>query len=242
MSELEIYRKSTFITLYQKQFFESLPNLEDKTLKGYKSRLNVFFTFLERNRIAAPELKNLVQAFLNDKSFVQRFKETPASHYRYHAYIGGLLQHSLAVTKICQKVAEIYDSTNTKLNKDLLTVGAAFHAIGKIEYYQLGTSIKVSKQGIMQGSITAGWKIMQDKMKAQLVSEELKLKLENIMLSHLGKKEYGSPALPKTPEALVISIAKELDSKTNSMLNIKTEADQNEDFAYSKDFGAIFLK
>lgn len=60
MSELEIYRKSTFINLYQKRFFESLPNLEKNSIKGYKSRLNVFFKFLEQNRVTAPELKDLV--------------------------------------------------------------------------------------------------------------------------------------------------------------------------------------
>ncbi|MBU1111723.1 MAG: HD domain-containing protein [archaeon] len=220
-----------------------------KTDKDIELMFSELVTIL--NNVQNPELKNLVQAFLNDQSFVQKFKTTPASHYRYHAYIGGLLQHSLAVTKICLKVAEINNSISANsvnpkhgkgLDKDLLIVGAAFHAIGKIEYHQLSTSIKVSKSGIMQGSVVAGWKMMQDKMKAQLVSEELKLKLENIMLSHLGKKEYGATTLPKTPEALVISIAKELDSKVNGMLNVKTEADQNEDFAYSKDFGAVFLK
>jgi len=208
----------------------------NKTEKNVEQMFSELVTILDN--VQNPELKNLITVFLNDQEFVKKFKDMPASNYRYHAYIGGLLEHSLNVTKICQKIAEL----NPKLDRDLLLIGAAFHDIGKLRYYQLGNSIKVSKTGQMQGKVVLGLQMLQEKFKTQLISEDLKLKLENIMLSHLGKKHYGAPTLPATPEALVISIAKELDAKVNGMLNVKEEADLEEDFLYNKDFGNIFLK
>jgi 3'-5' exoribonuclease len=219
-----------------------VPTEYDPSIFIKKSEKNIELLFSELltivNEVNNQELKNILNTFFQDQDFVKKYKLWPAANYRHHAYIGGLLEHSLAVTKICLSIAKTYP----ELDKDLLITGATLHDIGKIQSLQLSNSIKLSDKGLMKNSLVLGLEELSKKTKTIIISPNLKLKLENIMLSNLGKKEYGSPVLPTTPEALVISIAKNLDSKTQAMLEVKKEADHGEDTIYHKDFGTIFLK
>jgi len=219
-----------------------VPTEYDPSIFIRKSEKNVEQMFSElmtiTNEVTNTELKNILTIFFQDQDFVNNYKLWPAANYRHHAYIGGLLEHSLAITKICLNMAKTYP----ELDKDLLITGAVLHDIGKMQSLQLSNSIKFSDKGLMKNSTVLGLEELNKKIRTLIISPNLRLKLENIMLSNLGKREYGAPALPATPEALVISIAKKLDAKTQAMLEVKKEADNGEDTIYHKDFGTIFLK
>lgn len=218
------------------------PTEYDPSIFIKKSEKNVEQMFSELmtiiNEVNNIELKNILNVFFQDQEFVKRYKLWPASNYRHHAYLGGLIEHSLAVTKLSLNMTKSYP----ELDKDLLITGAILHDIGKIQSLNLSNSIKLSEEGLMKNAVILGLQELNRRTKAMIISPSLKLKLENIMLSNLGKKEYGSPVLPATPEALVISLAKKMDARTQEILEIKKEADTNENTSYHKDFGTIFLK
>ncbi|MBT3298306.1 HD domain-containing protein [archaeon] len=184
------------------------------------------------------ELKQLVKTFLQDQLFVNKFKTWPGSNYRHHAYIGGLLEHTLNVMEISLRISK----NNPELNQDLLVIGSFLHDIGKLKSLSLSISIKTTNEGITQGTQLLGLKLFEDKIKSLHIPKQILLKLQNIILSSPGKKEYGAIKLPLTPEALTISLAKETDTKINSMLKIRSNSETDQDFVYNKEFGNVYLK
>lgn len=184
------------------------------------------------------EIKQILDAFFKDHEFVDRFKKCPASMYRHHAYIGGLLQHVLAVVKICLKIHQL----NPTLDRDLLIAGALLHDIGKFDELKVGAVIRVTKAGTLAGHITLGAQEFEKRTSELKVSENTKLKLLNMILSHHGKLEYGSPKLPATPEAMALYYADELDAKLHQMIYKKQTAMTEDEYLYTKDFGNIFLR
>ncbi len=190
------------------------------------------------NEINNFELKQISKIFLQDLTFTNKFKNWPGSNYRHHAYMGGLLEHTLSVIEISLGAAKI----NQELNKDLLILGSFLHDIGKLKSLSISTTIKTTEEGITQGNQLLGLKIFEEQVKNLQISESNLLKIKNIILSSPGKKGYGAIKLPLTPEALAISMAKETDAKINSMLRIKLNSETKEDFLYSKDFGNVYLK
>jgi len=168
-----------------------------------------------------------------DFSIFREFKNRPAAMYRHHGYIGGLLEHTLEVIKICLSAHSLYPS----LDRDLLILGALVHDIGKLDELNVGSSIKTSKSGILLGHISQGLKYVDDFD----ISEDLKLKLKHIILSHHGELEWGSPKKPAFPEALVIHLADNMSSRVVQMINVLDGAKTEDDFVYSKDFGNLLL-
>lgn len=190
------------------------------------------------NSISNFELKQIVNVFLEDQQFVNKLKTWPGSNYRHHAYVGGLLEHTLSITETSLSIVK----NNIGLNKDLIILGSFLHDIGKLNSLTISTTIKTTTKGITQGNQLLGLKMFEEKIKNLQISEQTMIKLKNIILSSPGKKEYGAIKLPLTPEALAISIAKESDAKINSMLKIKQNSETEEDFVYNRDFGNMYLK
>jgi len=185
------------------------------------------------------ELKKVLNAFFEDKEFTEKFKHSPAAMYKHHGWVSGLLEHTLSVLKICLDLSKYH-----KLDKDLLIAGAALHDIGKIEEFETTNQIKVTDKGNLLGHITLGIEMFCDRVsKLEGVSEITKNKLLHIIISHHGKKEYGSPKLPSFPEAFIIAKADELDALAMQMVDHKENANTDDSFIYSKDFGTnIYLK
>jgi 3'-5' exoribonuclease len=190
------------------------------------------------NSIQDEHLKSVLNSFLEDKNFVEEFKKSPGAMYKHHAWIGGLLEHTLNVTKICDNIQKIH----TELNRDLLLTGAILHDIGKMKELKVTTNIKYSNDGKLKGHLMIGLELLLEKFNGSEIPEEYKLKLIHMLLSNHGKLEFGSPVTPSFPEALVIYYADELDSKTKMMITAKKEAQTEEDYIYTKDFGDIYLK
>ena len=166
-------------------------------------------------------LKRLLQKVFHDPWWIDRFKKAPGGKLWHHAYLGGLLEHTLAVVKVCETMALLYP----KVERDLLIAGALCHDIGKIDEYGYDQGyIDFTDEGRLWGHISIGAqhiRTMIEKMeKEEGFPLELKKQMIHLVLSHQGKLEYGSPVLPMTLEAMILFYADEMDSKANALLHI----------------------
>lgn len=155
-------------------------------------------------------LRALLNAFFSDDAFVQRFADAPASKALHHAYMGGLLEHTLSVLRILQAAIEVHP----ELDRDLLVAGGILHDLGKIEEYGLvGATIDYTDIGRLVGHV-----VLTDRMVTAKIDEigglpdEMQARLTHLLLSHHGQKEYGAPVLPMTPEACALHYADNLDA------------------------------
>lgn len=186
-------------------------------------------------------LKELLNEFITDEMFFNKFKTSPAALRYHHAYSGGLLEHSTNVLKICDSLYSIYPKN---LNRDLLIVGAFLHDIGKVEELKTTTNINITEEGMLIGHITLGVKLLFEKINVIPNFPELtKNKLAHILLSHHGKNAYGSPIEPSFPEAVAIYYADETDSKINQYIEVIEKANGNKGFrTYDTRLGNVFTK
>lgn len=160
-----------------------------------------------------PQLKALLDYFFKDPQFVTRFTTAPAAQKIHHAYIGGLIEHSLAVAKMCDCFALQYQG----MDRDLLITGAILHDVGKIEEFNWDKTIRYSDSGHLLGHIVAGSSMVGHAMDSiEGFHPLLKLVITHIILSHHGQKEWGSPKRPKLLESIVLHYVEDLDAKINT--------------------------
>lgn len=185
-----------------------------------------------------PDLKKILESFFKDEEFVKKFRKHPAAMYRHHGWIGGLLEHTLNVTKICDYLSEMHE----ELDRDLMITGALLHDIGKLKELEMTTSIKSSVEGIMIGHLLITLEMVDSKMDETGTPEKTRMKLKHILASHHGKLEYASPKTPAMPEALCVYYADDIDSKVVYMISRMKTASTEDDFVYTPDFGNIYLR
>lgn len=183
-------------------------------------------------------LKKLVESFTKDKPFSDKFIKHPGAMYKHHGWLGGLLEHTLNVVKICDFLKTIHP----KLNRDLMLTGAILHDVGKIRELDVTTHIQTSREGMLIGHLALSYEEVSKKMDELGTPEDLKLKIKHIIISHHGKTEYGTPKQPGIPEALAVYLADETDSKLTEMIQHIKNAVTEDDYIYIRDFGLIYLK
>ncbi len=188
----------------------------------------------------------LYMFFEKDRSFISGFKQSPAAVTHHHAYCGGLLEHTFSVLKFCQQAAENY-----QVDLDLLTTGAILHDIGKIKSYSFQPVIEMTTEGRLYGHIILGIRMIEEKMDElkkrgkNLISPETTLRINHMIISHHGRKEWGSPVEPSTVEAIILHHADQLDAqaqKYNTTLNQYDGYEQGEWTEYQRLIGRpLFL-
>ena len=163
-----------------------------------------------------PDLKRLVFSFLDDEAIGRAYREAPAAKMLHHAWLGGLLEHVLALVRVCRATAPFYP----EVDPDLLVTGAILHDIGKIRELSWGTTFSYTLEGQMVGHISIAQGMLREKV-ADLPDfpDKLRVLVEHMILSHHGKYEFGSPKLPMTPEALLLSALDDLEAKMQAMRN-----------------------
>ncbi|HIH28689.1 MAG TPA: HD domain-containing protein [Thermoplasmata archaeon] len=203
----------------------------------------------ELKNIQNEPLKKLVASFFNDAEFVKMYMHSPSAISRHHNYVGGNLEHTVGVVRLCQNISEMYPS----VNKDLLLCGALLHDIGKLKEYSYGAAIDVSDEGNFIGHIVIGEQWIREKIQELRSSGDefpkvLEHQLIHIILSHHGKYEWGSPKLPKLLEACIVHQADLMDSQVKNYIQMIEDAkkltDEDWTFVYDSDAGkkrAIFL-
>jgi 3'-5' exoribonuclease len=170
-----------------------------------------------------PNLKRLLIAFFGDPELLAQFRVAPAAKGMHHVYLGGLLEHSLAVAKLVDAMMPLYEG----LNRDLLIAGALLHDIGKVREMTYMRSFDYSDEGKLIGHITIGVEMLQERITSLPgFPVELGMLLKHMLLSHHGQYEYGSPKRPKTMEATILNYLDDLDSKINGIrTHIRKEPD-----------------
>ena len=175
--------------------------------------------------LSTPYLKKLFDAFWKDEEFVHKFKTAPAAKKMHHAYIGGLLEHTLSMTSLADKVAGHYSG----IDRDLLISGAILHDIGKIDEFEYQFKIDYSDEGRLLNHIVIGIKMVDEKLSGiEDFPEDQIFLLKHMIVSHHGAREFGSPEPPKTIEAVLLNYIDEIDSKVNGIRDFMASEDPNE--------------
>lgn len=170
-------------------------------------------------------LKALIDAFFKDKEFVNKFKTAPAAKKMHHAYIGGLLEHTLSMVSLADKIAGHYSG----IDRDLLLSGTILHDIGKIDEFEYQFKIDYSDKGRLLNHIVIGLKMVDDKLSGiEHFPEDQMLLLKHLIVSHHGTREFGSPEPPKTIEAVLLNYIDEIDSKVNGIRDFIASEDPDE--------------
>ena len=164
--------------------------------------------------LADPHLRALMQAFVADAALMERMRTAPAAKSMHHVYVGGLLEHSLAVAALVGDVCRRYAA----LNRDLLLVGALLHDIGKVGELSYARTFDYTDEGKLIGHIVLGVEMVEEKLRTLADFPRQKAVLvKHLLLSHHGQYEFGSPKRPKTLEAVVLNFLDDLDSKINGV-------------------------
>src|SRR5262245_5320549 len=217
-----VYRNHLQVSLHRMRLCQE----REYNLADYfpTTRYNVDEMFAELMAIIAEfkneHLRRLLQGIFADENTARKFKKAPAAKTMHHPYLGGLLEHSLSLVKLCRKVGGHYDG----IDIDLLQTGAVLHDFGKIDELAYERAFGYTDDGQMIGHLVMETIMVSDHIK-QIPDfpEELRRHLLHMLLSHHGKLEYGSPKLPSTPEALMLAYLDDLDSKVESMLRLIAE-------------------
>ena len=175
--------------------------------------------------IKSEHLKKLFDKFWDDVDFVRKFKNAPAAKKMHHAYIGGLLEHTLSMALLVDRIAGHYSG----VDRDLLIAGAILHDIGKIREFKYKYNIDYSDEGRLLNHIVIGIMMVDEKLKElEDFPEELAVLLRHMIVSHHGTREFGSPEPPKTVEAVLLNYIDEIDSKVKGIRDFIATEDPNE--------------
>ena len=188
----------------------------------------------------AEHLKKLFEAFFNDTDFVRKFKNAPAAKKMHHAYIGGLLEHTLSMALLADRIVEHYSG----VDRDLLLAGAILHDIGKIREFNYKYSIDYSDEGRLLSHIVVGIMMLDEKLEeVEDFPQDQAVLLRHMIVSHHGTREFGSPEPPKTIEAVLLNYIDEIDSKVNGIRDFMTTEDPNESWtSYHRLLGRHFYR
>jgi 3'-5' exoribonuclease len=176
-----------------------------------------------------PHLRTLVLAFLDDPAIGPAFLVAPAAKRLHHAWIGGLLEHVLMLVRVCLATVPFYP----EVDPDLLLTGAILHDVGKVRELSWRSSFNYTLEGQLIGHISIAQGLLHEKiavlnaqaMKAaeeagtapELFPDRLRMLVEHMILAHHGKLEFGSPKLPMTPEAMLLSALDDLEAKFQTL-------------------------
>jgi 3'-5' exoribonuclease len=184
--------------------------------------------------------KRLMALFWDDEGLVEKFKLAPAAKKMHHAYLGGLLEHTLSLALLTEKVVEHYGG----LDKDLLLTGAMLHDIGKVKEFEYDRSIDYSDEGRLISHIVIGLDMIEKKInQIEDFPEKAGILLKHLIVSHHGSRELGSPQVPMTLEAVMLHYLDEIDSKINGIREFMESNDSDGDWTpYHKLLERFFYK
>ncbi|MCB1153099.1 HD domain-containing protein [bacterium] len=160
--------------------------------------------------IEEPKIRELCLAALDDETIGRLFKVAPAAQSMHHPFIGGLLEHTLSVMLLLDVVSRHYQN----VNRSVILAGGFFHDIGKIRELVYETALGYSDEGRLIPHLIIGVQIVDDLVRRiGGMPEDLRLQIEHIILSHHGTREFGSPVIPATVEAIIVHQVDDLDAK-----------------------------
>lgn len=177
-------------------------------------------TALIPGQIERPKLKHLAEVAI--ARYGEQLKYHPAAKTIHHAYRGGLLEHTVSMAELARMTVEHYGD----IDRDLVLIGVLFHDLGKLRELGAMPANDYTLEGHLVGHVVIGRDMLLECC-AQVgdFPEELRLHLEHLVLSHQGKREYGTPIEPMTLEAFVLHFIDDLDSKLNQLRQARESGD-----------------
>lgn len=192
------------------------------------------------DKVKNPYLNQLLQAFfVGDEDFIGAFKKSSAAKTVHHGFVGGLLQHTLSVTRLCDYYCKAY----SVLNRDLLIAAAICHDIGKTRELSLFPQNDYTEEGQFLGHIVIGTEMVAEKIAqidgfpALLASE-----IKHCILAHHGEYEFGSPKKPAIMEAVALNFADNTDAKMQTFTEILEGNSQGEWMGFNRLFDSNLRK
>jgi 3'-5' exoribonuclease len=197
------------------------------------------------DQVRRPALRAFLDAVWADADLVAAIKRAPAAERLHHAYLGGLLEHTLSVAEAGLLLCQHY----LKLDRDLLLVGVLWHDIGKTRELAYQDAFSYTDAGKLVGHITMGVLMLEEKIAAVRAAgtefpEPLVNVLRHLVLAHHGEYEFGSPKLPMTAEAFAIHHLDNLDAKLHAFFrDVAADADPTRRWTgYNKMFNGSLYK
>jgi 3'-5' exoribonuclease len=167
--------------------------------------------------LSNPHLRALAECFLIDDEFVRKFTVAPAGVKNHHAYGSGLLEHVVTMLSVADRISDLYP----EVDRELLLAGIFLHDIGKIDELSYDRSYGYTDEGQLVGHLVMGVAMLREKIKRAVAltdepfPDELRLRLEHMIVSHHGTLEFGSAKVPMTPEAVALHHLDNLDAKVH---------------------------
>lgn len=179
-----------------------------------------------------PYISQLLKSFfVEDTDFIKKFKSVAAGKSVHHAFAGGLLEHSLSVTRMCSKMTENYDY----LNRDLLIACAMLHDSGKTRELAEFPKNDYTDEGNFLGHIVMGYEMVMGKISnIDGFPKMLASQIGHCILAHHRELEYGSPKKPAIAEALALALADDMDAKLETMKEALESKDSNDWLGYNR--------
>jgi 3'-5' exoribonuclease len=196
------------------QIRDLLPCSERPPAEMFAELVNILGT------LQHPAMRALAKAYLDDQFLMQSFMQAPAAKSMHHAYLGGLLEHTLNLLKLADLVCPLYP----KINRDIVVMGLFLHDLGKTRELVYDRTFSYSDRGELIGHIVDGAIMLHDKAQKVMVEAGLRLPhglltvLQHIIISHHGLPEFGAAKVPSTPEAILVAQLDNLDAKTTMAL------------------------
>jgi 3'-5' exoribonuclease len=200
---------------------QEIPKLYDR-LRGYLLRLG------------NPHLRALAECFLMDDPFVRGFTTCPAGVKLHHAYVGGLLEHTVTMMDIADRLLPFYPGTD----RDLLMIGVFVHDAGKTRELTYQRAFGYSDEGQLVGHIPIGVEMLTEAvakvpdLTGEPFPRELLVRVKHMILSHHGSMEFGSPKVPMTPEAMLLHCIDLTDTRMHMVMRDLKE-DRNNPSAWT---------
>ncbi|HQL47677.1 MAG: 3'-5' exoribonuclease YhaM [Acidobacteria bacterium ADurb.Bin340] len=171
--------------------------------------------------VADPFIRHLLEAvFIQDAERRAAFAQAPAAKTNHHVCLGGLLEHTLSVAAMAHRACDHYGD----LNRDLVLAGVLLHDLGKTAELSYQRTFGYTDAGNLLGHISLEVEWINRAIEALPgFPEELRVQILHIVLAHHGRLEYGSPVVPKTPEALLVHYLDDLDGKLEAMVRVQRE-------------------
>ncbi len=178
--------------------------------------------------VKRPALRALLEAMWADEDLVAHLKRAPAAEKLHHAYLGGLLEHTLSVAETALVISGRYP----QLDRDLLLVGVLWHDLGKTRELAYDQALGYTDGGVLVGHLVQGVLLLDEKIRAvraagQEFPEDLANVVRHLIVAHHGEYEFGSPKLPMTAEAFVLHHLDNMDAKVHAFYrDVAADADE----------------
>ncbi|MEE8229296.1 MAG: HD domain-containing protein [candidate division NC10 bacterium] len=220
------YQGETQVTIQRLRLAREGEAAPEDFLPATEADVASMLTFLQETirAFTSEPLNRLLSRIFEGEGFREAFAAAPAAKELHHAYVGGLLEHTVSVVQLCEAIASHYKGA---VDRDLLLASAILHDVGKIFELDWERGFDYSDEGRLLGHITQGVLFVEAQIEQMPdFPPRLRMELLHNILSHHGQYEWGSPRRPKTIEALVLHAVENLDGKVNLFLKlVKQHAD-----------------